>query len=171
MRTPPGPLEQRAWTRSMKHSPLTRYGVAVVVVALVLLLRLLLNPLMLQQTPFLLMAGAVMVAAWFGGFGPGILATLLGALAADYFFLKPVGSFTVVGVGFLPFLLFALQGLVISFLVEALRSARRRAEMHTLDIRRKGEELRQSEERFRLLVEGVADYAIIMLHHEGYVTT
>jgi PAS domain S-box-containing protein len=33
------------------------------------------------------------------------------------------------------------------------------------------EVLRQSEERFRLLVEGVKDYAIFMLDAEGYVTT
>jgi PAS domain S-box-containing protein len=33
------------------------------------------------------------------------------------------------------------------------------------------EELRNSEERFRLLVEGVKDYAIFMLDSEGYITT
>src|SRR5215210_7016990 len=137
--TQPGPGEQRTWARSMKHSPLARYGVAVLAVALVLLLKLLLNPLITQQSPFLLMAGAVMVGAWFGGFGPGLLATVLGALAADYFFLAPVGSFTGLGVGFLPFTLFVLQGLLISVLVEALHSVRQRAEARTLEIRRKQE--------------------------------
>ncbi len=33
------------------------------------------------------------------------------------------------------------------------------------------EEIKQSEERFRLLVEGVNDYAILMLDPQGYVTT
>ena len=33
------------------------------------------------------------------------------------------------------------------------------------------EVLRQSEERFRLLVEGVKDYAIFMLDPDGYITT
>ena len=33
------------------------------------------------------------------------------------------------------------------------------------------EALRQSEERFRLLVEGVKDYAIFMLDPHGYVVT
>jgi PAS domain S-box-containing protein len=36
---------------------------------------------------------------------------------------------------------------------------------------RTSEVLRQSEERFRLLVEGVKDYAIFMLDPEGYITT
>src|SRR5215217_3408238 len=37
--------------------------------------------------------------------------------------------------------------------------------------RRTREVLRQSEERFRLLVEGVKDYAIFMLDPHGYITT
>jgi PAS domain S-box-containing protein len=37
--------------------------------------------------------------------------------------------------------------------------------------RRTREVLRQSEERFRLLVEGVKDYAIFMLDPDGYITT
>jgi PAS domain S-box-containing protein len=41
-----------------------------------------------------------------------------------------------------------------------------------LEGRRRAEEpLRQSEERFRLLVEGVKDYAIFMLDEQGHVTT
>ena len=143
----PGPPEQRTWMRSTKHSPLLRYGIATLAIALVVLLKLLLDPLIIQQSPFLLMAGAVMVGAWFGGLGPGVLATVLGALAADYFFLAPVGAFTALGVGILPFALFVLQGLLISVLVEALHSARQRAERRALEIRSKQEELRLSEER------------------------
>ena len=37
--------------------------------------------------------------------------------------------------------------------------------------RRTREILQESEERFRLLVEGVKDYAIFMLDADGYVTT
>jgi PAS domain S-box-containing protein len=155
----------------MKRSLFLRYGVAVLAVALVLLLKLLLDPLITEQSPFLLMAGAVMVGAWFGGFGPGVVATLLGALAADYYFLAPVGSFTGLGVGILPFVLFVLQGLLISALVEALRTARGRAEQSAVEAQSHQESLRQSEERFRTLVEGVRDYAIFMLDPQGCVTT
>ena len=158
--------------RSMQRSsPFLAYGVAVVAVALVILLKLLVDPLIAEQSPFLLLAAAVMVGAWFGGLGPGLLATALGALAADYFFLLPVGSFTPLGLAFLPLLLFVLQGVLISVLVEALRSARQRAEARTQEAQEKQEELRTSEERFRHLVEGVKDYAIFMLDPEGRVTT
>ncbi|MDP8950599.1 MAG: PAS domain S-box protein, partial [Actinomycetota bacterium] len=154
-----------------RSSPFLRYGVAVIAIALALGLKLLVDPLIAEQSPFLLLAGAVMVAAWFGGLGPGLLATALGAVVSDYYFLPPLGSFTLPGVAFLPLLLFVLQGALISLLAEALRSARRRAEASTEQTRRHQESLRQSEERFRLLVEGVRDYAIFMLDPEGRVAT
>jgi len=155
----------------MKRSTLLRYGVATLAVAVVLLLKLLLDPLIADQSPFLLLAGAVMVAAWFGGMGPGLLATVLGALAADYYFLPPLGAVTGLGLGFLPVFLFALQGLLISSLAEALRAARGRAEASAHEARSHQESLCQSEERFRLLIEGVEDYAIFMLDPEGRVAT
>jgi PAS domain S-box-containing protein len=134
-----------------------RYCVAVLAVGVVLLVKLLLDPLITEQSPFLLLAGAVMVGAWFGGFGPGLLATALGAFGADYFFLPPEGSFTGPGVAFLPLALFAVQGLVISLLTEALRSTRQRANASTLEARSHLERLRQSEKLYRTVVEQAAE--------------
>src|SRR5215211_6493554 len=148
-----------------------RYGVAALAVGVVLALKLLLDPWITAESPFLLLAGAVVVSAWFGGLGSGLLATFLGALCANYFFLPPEGTFTGLGVAFLPLLLFALQGLLISWLIDALRSARSLAEQSTREARGHEESLRESEKRFRLMVEGVKDYAIFMLDPEGRVTT
>src|SRR5215213_5658173 len=106
--TQPGLPEQRTWPWPIKRFWLLRYGVATLAVVLVLLLKLLLNPLIAQQSPFLMLAGAVVVGAWFGGFGPGVLATVLGALAGAYFAWATRGSFTVPGAGFLPLVLFVL---------------------------------------------------------------
>jgi signal transduction histidine kinase len=130
-----------------------RYGVAVVAVALVLLLKLALDPLFLEhQSPFLMLAGAVMVAAWFGGLGPGLLATVLGALASDYFFLVPGHAFTPPGRAFLPLLLFGVQGVLISSLAQALLSARRRAEQSALEVRRQQQELAERERELHEMV-------------------
>jgi PAS domain S-box-containing protein len=74
-------------------------------------------------------------------------------------------------VAFWPLLLFTLQGILISSLIEALRSARKRAEQSAREARSHQESLRESEERFRLMVEGVKDYAIFMLDPGGCVTT
>ena len=56
-------------------------------------------------------------------------------------------------------------------LTSSLRSARDRARRSTLEARSHEESLRESEERFRLMVEGVKDYAIFMLDPGGCVTT
>jgi PAS domain S-box-containing protein len=153
------------------RSAALRYGVAALAVALVVALKLLLDPLIEEQSPFLILSVAVIVAAWFGGLGPGLLATALGALAADYFFLLPRGSFTGLGAELLPLGLFAVQGLVISSLTEALHAARSRAEASAQVAISHQENLRLSEERFRLLIEGVEDYAIIMLEPDGRVAS
>jgi hypothetical protein len=70
----------------MRHtSPLLRYGVAVLAVGMAFLVKLLLDPLIVQETPFLLIFGAIMISAWYGGLGLGLLATFAAGLATDYF--------------------------------------------------------------------------------------
>src|ERR671920_77799 len=136
-----------------RHSLPLRYGVAVASVALALGLKLLLDPWITQQSPFLLLAGAVMVAAWFGGLGPGLLTTALGAITADYFFLSPVGSFTwLLGKGTLPLFLFVLQGVLIASLAHALDLARQRAEVSKLEALSHQEKLAESERELHDLV-------------------
>jgi len=71
-----------------------RYAVAVAAVAGASLLDLWLAP-HTYRAPFLLYFPAVVVAAWFGGFRPGILATALSTLAANYFMLPPANQFSV----------------------------------------------------------------------------
>ncbi len=145
------------------------YGVALASVGLALGLKLLLDPLTVQDTPFLLTFGAIMVSAWYGGLGPGLLATVLAALIADYFFLHPKGSFSGLSPQAAPLVAFLLEGGLVSFLASSLRSATARAEASAQEARAHEDSLRTSEERFRMLVEGVKDYAILMLSPEGRV--
>jgi PAS domain S-box-containing protein len=158
-----GRFEDAAW--------LPRYGVAVLAVALAVALKALLAPFTVQDTPFLLVLVSVMVAAWYGGLGPGLVATALSAPLVDYLFLTPVNSFSGLSLESTPLVLFAVEGVSITLLVVALHSARRRAEEHARHVQRREAELRRSEERFRLLVDGVKDYAIFMLDPEGRVAT
>src|SRR5918995_5194480 len=148
-----------------------RYGVAVLVVGVALLVKLLLDPLTVQDTPFLLVFGAIIVSAWYGGLGPGLMATGLIVVATDYFFLYPRGTLTGFSVEGIDVAVFLLEGVLVSVLTSSLRSARDRAQRSTLEARSHQESLRESEERFRLMVEGVKDYAIFMLDPGGYVTT
>ena len=127
-------------------SPLARYGLAVLATVLAFLLRLLLWPLLGEASPFLLFTPAVLAAAVYGGLGPGLLATLLGAMLGTFFWIPPAYSLLpadardVLQIG-----LFVLVGLIISWLNKALRTAEHRAG-------RGAAALRASEERFRLLV-------------------
>ena len=140
-------------------------------VGVALLVKLLLDPLTVQDTPFLLVFGAIIVSAWYGGLGPGLLATAVSALATDYFFLYPKGTLTGFSVEGIDVLTFVLEGVLVSVLTSSLRSARDRAQRSTREARSHQESLRESEERFRLMVEGVKDYAIFMLDPGGHVTT
>ena len=166
-----GIMQEKSRVLPAKRPALLRYSVAALSVALVLLIRLLLSPLITQETPFLLLSVAILVGAWFGGLGPGLLATVLAALAVDYFFLAPRGSFTMPGLQAVPLGLFVLQGLTITLLIAALRSSRERAEASALASRSHHEDLRRSEERFRLLVGSVKEYAIFLLDGQGRVAT
>ncbi|HEU4494733.1 MAG TPA: GAF domain-containing protein [Rubrobacteraceae bacterium] len=123
-----GPAEAPASTRPWA----VRYGVAVVAVALALLLQSLLIPLFgasPNASPFMAFFAAVVVAAWFGGLGPGLLATGLSALLSWYFFLSPQYSFDLRGFGpGLRLIVFVAEGAIIGLLAGSMHSSRREAE-------------------------------------------
>ncbi len=153
----------------MNYSLLQRYGAAVLAVTLTLLLKLLLAPLIAQESPFLLFFVPVMVSTWYGGLGPGLLATAIAAFFSDYFFLGPAYSVLSNRPGqTLELGLFVLEGVLVNLLISALQAAKQRAELNALKAERQQESLRQSEERFRLLVEDVKDYAIFTLDTDGH---
>jgi PAS domain S-box-containing protein len=157
---------------SIRHtSPLLRYGVALLAVGVAFAIKLLLDPLIVQETPFLLVFGAIMISAWYGGLGPGLLATVAAGLATGYFFLQPPGSFSVFSLETVPLLLFFLEGTLVCLLAEALRAARSRAEGSKLEAKRHQERLRRSEEYFGSLVESMRNYAIFMLDPQGRVVS
>ena len=149
-----------------RTSPFLRYGVAVLVVGVALGIKLLLDPVIPQDVPFLLLFGAVMVSAWYGGLGPGLLTMVLAGLATDYLFLRPQDPFAP---GAIPLLVFFVEGTLVCLLTEALRTARRRAEASKAEAERDHEHLRRSEEHFRSLVEGMREHAIFTLDPRGRV--
>jgi len=63
-----------------------RYGAAALSVSVALLVRLSLFPMLGEHSPYLPFAVAVMVAARWGGRGPGFAATALSALGVDWCF-------------------------------------------------------------------------------------
>jgi len=77
----------------LPHSAL-RYGFAVLIWGIALAGRFALADVLPPVGyPFLTFFPAVVLATFLGGFGPGLLATVLSTLAATYYFVPPVGSF------------------------------------------------------------------------------
>ncbi len=88
-----------------------------------------------------------MVGAWFGGLGPGLLSTALSAMLSWYLFLYPQNSIAIYHFGQgLRLVIFVSEGILISSLVGAMHSAKRRAEANMLEIK-KGEQKLQRQAR------------------------
>src|ERR671926_478487 len=139
------------------HSALLRYGVAVLVVGLAVVAQMLLIPWFggdPDATPFIMLFGAVVVAAWFGGLWPGLLATALSALASDYFFLFPQHMLQMSSLDQgMRLGVFVLEGVFISTLVGKTHSARQQAEESMLQATNNARSLRESEERYERFIE------------------
>jgi PAS domain S-box-containing protein len=75
------------------ESWLIRYGFAVLLVALATGIRIALRPIIPTGFPFLTFFLAVMLAAWRGGLGPGLLASILSTLAVDLLLIEPLYEF------------------------------------------------------------------------------
>nr|WP_290221575.1 PAS domain S-box protein [Trichocoleus desertorum] len=141
-----------------------RYGVAVLVVVAATVVRLLLNPLLGNASPFLPFILAVLFSAWYGGLRPGLLSTGLSAGIIHHFWLdsKDIEGLELGNLILLA--LFLTAGIGLSWVNEVLHRSRRRSEESV-------RALRSSEEQYRLLVDGVKDYAIYLLDAQGYVVT
>src|SRR5262245_21299833 len=115
----------------MIKTPRTRlgaYGVALLAPTVTLLAcRLFEEPILGDNVLFLAFVPAVLIAAYLGGFWPGLLATTLSALGAIYYLVKPLGTLAVTTVDeAVGLALFVLASAVISSLSEALHRSWRR---------------------------------------------
>ncbi|MBD1881477.1 PAS domain S-box protein [Coleofasciculus sp. FACHB-T130] len=109
------------------RSQLQRYGIAALSVTLTLLLLLLLPPTKTSISP--LFFAAVTFSAWYGGLGPGIVATIVAVLANNYFFVPPIYQLAISReTDVLQLVIFSLVALLISSLNAELLAAKQRSE-------------------------------------------
>jgi signal transduction histidine kinase len=103
-----------------KRTVALQYGVSLLVFLVALLLTQLLWPF-IQPNPTPLFFAAI-IAAFYGGFGPGLLISIISALAIDFFFFPPFGAldFTV------PNLVRVGVFVIVSSLVSWLNETRKR---------------------------------------------
>jgi K+-sensing histidine kinase KdpD len=108
---------------ALHPGPVLRYGIAAVCVLGATSMRLVLNPILGLQAPYLPFALAIMAAALFGGRGPGLAATALSALSAAWFFLPPAYFAIADPAARWGLLLAVLTGTLISLLIGSLRES------------------------------------------------
>jgi PAS domain S-box-containing protein len=140
--------------RETPRSQLVACGVAVLATAVMFVLRLLLRPALGDAVPYMAFFPAVMIAAYWGGFWPGSLATVLGALAANVEFTEShfaLGMKSPDAAVAIP--LFVMVGLVISGLTEALHRSYRRLVAQRRQAE-EGEAFRGAKERMELALRG-----------------
>jgi PAS domain S-box-containing protein len=155
-------VQAKSEAESVSYPPLLlRYGLAVASVSVALGAKLMSDLLFIQNRYLLLVLGAtllsasIMSSAWYGGLGPGLLATALSALISDYYFLYPIRSFSGLSTQATLLVAFVLEGMLISSLAAALRFTRGRAEQSA-------REARSHEKRFHAVVEQAAEGIVLV---------
>jgi PAS domain S-box-containing protein len=144
--------------RLPQPTTISRYAMAVLSVAVAIIAAGLIARLLNAEAIALSMLCAVIFAAWFGGFGPALLAIALALLAFHYYLVPPINSFTwkdeffVASLAEVPrLILFFITSLVVAFVISAQRQA---AE----DLRRSGDDLKVAMQRFRDYAETASDW-------------
>lgn len=132
------------------ETPLVRgYGLALLSTAAALALRILLDPLLGKDLPFVFLFAAVAASAWYAGLGPGLLASAAGYAGARWLFLSTAaageGAQSLVGAG-----AYFVTAVVISAIGEGARRARRRAEQAA-------DEGRRAHNQLQVLVQGISE--------------
>ena len=146
-----------------RRATLRRYAIAAASIIVATIVRRALDPLLGANFPFATLFLAVLLSAWLGGFGPALLAGVLGGVAGSLFLLEPrqlleLGSVESIGGQ----VLYAAVSLGIALIGGGMRAARRRAEANAADIGTQREQL-------RVTLESIGD-AVIATDTHGRVT-
>lgn len=132
-----------------RRTPQFRYGVAVVMTGIMLLISLLIYPVT-SKAPSLLFLLGVIISAWLGGLGPSLAATILSVATLNYFFFEPAYSFATTSTELLELVVFAVVSILTSKLVDDRRKAQQELRRANLELTQTNRELeRRVEERTR----------------------
>jgi len=142
-----------------------RYGIALGSVAVAVAARILLNPVLDEEAPFLLLVPAVLVASGLGGLGPGLMATGLSIVSGLSFFAD-FPSLTSAQVG--STVVFALVGCGLAWSGGQIARTRTAAAETTRDLLARTEDLRSREAHLKSILETIPD-AMIVIDEAGSV--
>jgi PAS domain S-box-containing protein len=118
-----------------------QYLAALAVLTAAVLLRGLFDPLLGDRLALVTLYGAVAFAVWVGGYGPAVLTTALGYIAADYLFIDPRHGIDLTPTHLLGLLGYLLSCGIIIFFGQAVRQAQRVAQGSAREADRQREQL------------------------------
>ena len=152
-----GPYPAQSWRRMSFAEQLVRRGLPMALFLGAALSSSLVLESVIPHAYLTLLLLATVASGWFGGRSFGIGAGVISFACADFFFLPPVGSLRVAG-DFHP------AGALIAavFLGAGWLGG---------EWRRNRNKLQESEEQYRVLLDGVRDHAVFLLDRDGNVAT
>ncbi len=135
--------------------PLYREAVAIAVVLAAAALRMVFLQALGSRAPFVVFYPALVLAALYGGWRAGLLATLVAAVVVGFVWLPPLGFDVGAPEDWLAIAVFVLAGAIVSLIAEGMHQAQARARKSEMSAQlanlrqRDLEALRASEERLR----------------------
>lgn len=145
--------------------PIAAYAVSIGTVGLGTLLRLGLDPVLGEHHPFTIYFAAVAITAWFGGFAPALLATVLAYFAADWFFVPPRFEFNWPRSNldeFMALMAFLFSSLAIAYTSKVMREALDRARLKQRDLQREIAERERAEKDLQRAQAELRRYADLL---------
>ena len=105
-----------------KKTPLQRYALPIIFALVIVMERTVLQSDLGNRLSFHLLLFAVVVSAWFGGLGPGLLATAIFGFLSDVLFHNPTVAFFSRD-RFVVLLIFIVEGVLVSIIAETKKQA------------------------------------------------
>ena len=145
------------------RSAYARYGVAVLAVALALVARSFFQSATADRAPFFFFYAAAVLSAWFGGWGPGLLATALACTAGTWLYVTRESGPLAARHLIVPVVFVALCALMVR-IVAGMHAVNRRLREAAAAQRRANDELAAANERLRQSNEDLQRFAYATSH-------
>gem|GEM_PF-3618128 len=138
------------------------YVFIFITVALFVWLKLTVLEGLSRETPYLFILFSVFISAFYGGFGPGVAATLSSIIAIFYYFLPPYNQFELLYTeDFEIIITYIMVGFVFSWLLDQQRQIKTMLEAV---VRKRTEQLQLTNEELQRSNQELQDFAYIASH-------
>ncbi len=109
-------------TRAIDHPPIFRYGLAILLCFLALAIKQIINPIFGTTLAFTFFYATILISTWYGGFGPGMCATILSGFLGYFVFFHPISNLPLHSQLF-TVLFFMIEGSIIARLGSSMHKA------------------------------------------------